>query len=100
MREHRYWVYIMTSNSLRTMYIGVTNDLGRRVTEHSLGKGSEFVKHYKVTRLVYAEEFEQIEEAIACEKQLKGWKRIRKNEWIRAANPEWKDLIPSTEVAP
>jgi putative endonuclease len=100
MREHLYWVYIMTSNSLSAMYIGVTNDLGRRVTEHRLGKGSEFVKQYKVTRLVYAEEFEQIEEAIAREKQLKDWKRIRKNELVRAANPEWKDLRPSVEVAP
>ena len=93
MREHRYWVYIMTSNSLSTMYIGVTNDLGRRVAEHRAGLGSEFAKKYKVTRLVYAEEFEQIEEAIAREKQLKGWKRIRKNELVRTANPEWKDLM-------
>ena len=93
MREHRYWVYIMTSSSLSTMYIGVTNDLGRRVAEHRAGLGSEFAKKYKVTRLVYAEEFEQTEEAIAREKQLKGWKRIRKNELVRAANPEWKDMM-------
>ena len=100
MREHLYWVYIMTSNSLSTTYVGVTNDVGRRVTEHRLGKGSEFVKQYKVTRPVYAEEFEQIEEAIARKKQLKGWKRIQKNELVRAANPQWKDLMPSTELAP
>ena len=93
MREHRYWVYIMTSSSLSAMYIGATNDLGRRVAEHRAGLGSEFAKKYKVTRLVYAEEYEQIEEAIAREKQLKGWKRIRKNELVRAANPGWKDLI-------
>jgi len=93
MREHRYWVYIMTSSSLSVMYIGVTNDLGRRVAEHRAGIGSEFAKRYKVTPLVYAEEYEQIEEAIAREKQLKGWKRIRKNELVRAANPGWKDLI-------
>ena len=103
MKERRYWVYIMTSSSLSAMYIGVTNDLGRRVVEHRLGKGSEFVKQYKVTKLVYAEEFEQIEEAIAREKQLKAWKRIRKNELVRAANPEWKDLMPraiSTQMEP
>ena len=82
------------------MYIGVTNDLGRRVTEHRSGIGSEFVKKYKVTKLVYAEEFELIEEAIAREKQLKGWKRIRKNELVRAANPGWNDLMPDGEVAP
>ena len=58
------------------------------------------MKQYKITRLVYAEEFEQIEEAIAREKQLKEWKRIRKSELVRAANPEWKDLMPSMEIAP
>ena len=100
MKEHRYWVYIMTSSSLSAMYIGVTNDLGRRVVEHRIGVGSEFVKKYKVTKLVYAEEFELIEEAIAREKQLKGWKRIRKNELVRAANPGWNDLMPDGVLAP
>ena len=93
MKEHRYWVYIMTSSSLSAMYIGVTNDLGRRVVEHRNGAGSEFVKKYKLTKLVYAEEFELIEEAIVREKQLKGWKRIRKNELVRAANPRWDALM-------
>lgn len=92
MREHRYWVYILVSRSLNVMYIGVTNDLGRRIAEHRMGKGSEFVRKYKVTKLVYAEEFEQVEEAIAREKQLKGWKRIRKNDLVRAANPNWEEL--------
>jgi len=100
MKEHRYWVYIMTSSSLSTMYTGVTNDLGRRVVEHRIGVGSEFVKKYKITKLVYAEEFELIEEAITREKQLKGWKRIRKNELVRAANPRWNDLMAAGEVAP
>ena len=100
MKEHRYWVYIMTSSSLSMMYIGVTNDLGRRVVEHRIGVGREFVKKYKITKLVYAEEFELIEEAITREKQLKGWKRIRKNELVRAANPRWNDLMAAGEVAP
>lgn len=95
MGERRYWVYIMTSSSLSAMYIGVTNDLGPRVFEHRLGKGSEFVRKYRVTRLVYAEEYENPTDAIAREKQLKGWKRIRKNELVRAANPDWHDLMPS-----
>lgn len=94
MREHRYWVYILVSRSLSVMYIGVTNDLGRRIAEHRLGKGSEFVRKYNVTKLVHAEEFEQIEEAIAREKQLKGWRRVRKNELVQAANPNWDELSP------
>ncbi len=94
MGERRYFVYIMTSNSLSTMYVGVTNDVGRRVFEHRNGMGSEFAKKYRVTRLVYVEEFEDPNEAIAREKQLKGWKRIRKNELVRAANPNWEDMMP------
>jgi putative endonuclease len=94
MSDRRYFVYIMTSSSLSAMYIGVTNDVGRGVVEHRSGKGSEFAKKYRVTRLVYVEEFENPTDAIAREKQLKGWKRIRKNELVRAANPKWEDLIP------
>ncbi len=75
------------------MYIGVTNDLGRRVAEHRMGLGSEFARKYRATRMVYAEEFDQTEDAIAREKQLKGWKRIRKNELVQASNPQWKDLF-------
>ncbi|MBM3651174.1 MAG: GIY-YIG nuclease family protein [Alphaproteobacteria bacterium] len=95
MGDRRYFVYIMTSKSLSTMYIGVTNDVGRRVFEHRSGSGSEFAKGYRVTRLVYVEEYEDPNEAIAREKQLKGWKRIRKNELVRAANPNWEDLMPA-----
>lgn len=90
----------MTSSSLSAMYIGVTNDLGRRIFEPRSGKGSGFAKKYKITRLGYAEEFEQIEEAIAREKQLKDWKRIRKNELVRAANPRWEDLMPEIGETP
>jgi putative endonuclease len=64
----------------------------RRVYEHRNGMGSEFVKKYRVTRLVYVEECKNPTDSIAREKQLKGWKRIRKNELVRAANPKWEDL--------
>jgi putative endonuclease len=95
MGDRRYFVYIMTSSSLSTMYIGVANDVGRRVFEHRNDMGSEFAKKYRVTRLgVYVEEFEDPNEAIAREKQLKGWNRIRKNELVRAANPTWEDMMP------
>jgi putative endonuclease len=96
MSDRRYFVYIMTSSSRSTMYIGVTNDIGRRVFEHRNGMGSELAKKYRVTRLVYVEEFENPTVAIAREKQLKGWKRIRKNELVRAANPTWADLAPES----
>ena len=96
MSDRRYFVSIMTSNSLSTMYIGVTNDVGRRVFEHRNGQGSEFVKKYRVHRLVYVEEYENPTDAIAREKQLKGWKRIRKNDLVRAANPKWEDLAQSS----
>lgn len=63
MGDRRYFVYIMVSNSLSTMYIGVTNDLGRRAFEHRSGMGSEFAHKYRVTRLVYVEEYEDPTEA-------------------------------------
>ena len=82
MSERRYFVYIMTSSSLSTMYVGVTNDIGRGVFEHRNGMGSEFAKKYRVTRLVYVEEFENPTKAIAREKQLKGWTRAKKEALI------------------
>ena len=93
-REHRYWVYIMTNRSAHAMYIGVTNDLERRVWEHRQGFGSEFAKKYRIDRLVYTEEYQQVSEAIAREKQLKGWRRLRKNELVMTTNPKWEDLMP------
>lgn len=74
MSDCRYFVRIMTSHSLSTIYIGVANDIGRRVFEHRNGMGSEFVEMHGVTRLVYVEEHENPTDAIAREKQPKGWK--------------------------
>ncbi len=76
------------------MYIGVTNDIERRIWEHRNGQGSEFAKKYRVTRLVYSEEYDNLTDAIAREKQLKGWRRERKNELVRSVNPEFRDLMP------
>lgn len=86
-----YHVYIMSSHS-RTLYIGVTNHLARRVHEHKEGGGSNFTTRYKVDQLVYCETFEQIRDAILREKQLKGWTRAKKITLIESLNPEWKDL--------
>lgn len=76
------------------MYIGVTNNIERRVWEHRNIGGSEFAKKYRITRLVYSEEYDNPADAIAREKQLKDWRRERKNELVRSVNPEWRDLMP------
>ena len=94
MGERRYWIYILLSASGNAMYIGVTNNLENRVHEHRSGKGSEFARKYRTTKLVYAEEFENPTDAIAREKQLKGWRRERKNELVRTINPEFRELLP------
>jgi len=86
-----YCVYIMSSLS-QTLYTGVTNDLERRALEHKAGARVSFTARYKVNRLVYLEEFGEISEAIAREKQIKGWSRAKKIELIESVNPGWKDL--------
>ena len=77
------------------MYIGVTNNIERRIWEHRNGQGSEFAKKYRATRLVYSEEYDNPNDAIAREKQLKGWRRERKTELVRTINPGFRDLMPS-----
>ena len=86
-----YYTYIMASRS-RVLYVGVTNDLARRVNEHKQGRNPGFTSKYRVTRLVYFEEFADIRLAIAREKELKGWKRSRKIGLIEDRNPTWEDL--------
>jgi putative endonuclease len=86
-----YYVYIMASRS-RVLYTGVTNDLARRVNEHKRGFNAGFTSRYRVTRLVYFEEFPDIRDAIAREKAIKGWKRPRKISLVDARNPTWEDL--------
>jgi putative endonuclease len=94
MNGRQFWVYILASGSGNAMYIGVTNSLEKRLSEHRRGSGSEFAKKYRVTRLVYAEEYDNPSDAIAREKQLKGWRRERKNELVRSMNPDFRDLMP------
>jgi putative endonuclease len=86
-----YFVYIMTNRS-RTLYIGVTNNLVRRVREHKTGIGSGFTAKYKLDRLVYFERFEDVHNAIEREKRIKGWLRIKKIAIIVSRNSSWKDL--------
>jgi putative endonuclease len=87
----RYYIYIMASRS-RVLYTGVTNDLTRRVHEHKRGLNAGFSSRYRVTRLVYFEEFADIRDAIAREKAIKGWRRSRKISLVEARNPTWDDL--------
>ena len=87
------WVYIMSDRKDGVLYIGVTADLSRRIVQHREGKGSAFCRRYGLTRLVYGEEHDSIEEAIAREKAMKAWKRAWKIELIEAVNPAWDDLF-------
>jgi putative endonuclease len=87
------WVYIMSNRMDGVLYIGVTADLSRRIVQHREGKGAAFCRRYGLTRLVYAEEHDSIEDAIAREKAMKAWKRAWKIELIEGANPEWDDLF-------
>jgi putative endonuclease len=86
----RFFIYILASAS-RTLYIGMTNDLERRVREHRSKQGG-FTARYSVTALVYWEEYADPRDAIAREKYLKGWKRFRKIALVESKNPEWADL--------
>ena len=87
-----YYVYILTNKSNEVLYIGVTNNLSRRVREHKNEEVEGFTKRYHLHKLVFFEEFSDINDAIACEKRLKRWTRAKKNALIESKNPNWKDL--------
>lgn len=87
-----YFVYIMTNKYNTVLYTGVTNDLMRRVWEHKEGFGSTFTSRYRVNKLVYYESYENINLAIAREKQIKGGSRQKKINLLNSLNPDWKDL--------
>ena len=90
--SNQYYVYIMTSKHNTVLYVGVTNDLWRCVSEHNLKLQAGFTSRYNVNKLVYYEVFDDIEEAIAREKQLKGGLRKDKVKLIAQMNSEWNDL--------
>ena len=87
-----YFVYLLASGRHGTLYVGVTNDLLRRVHEHKLKLVGGFTKRYGVDRLVYYEPFDDPASAIAREKQLKRWRRDWKVRLIEKDNPDWSDL--------
>jgi putative endonuclease len=92
--ERSYWVYILASRIGGTLYVGVTRDLIRRVYEHKMGLADGFTKKYGVHRLVYFEQYSDIEAAIVREKRLKKWNRSWKIQLIEEKNPNWDDLYP------
>ena len=87
------WTYIMTNKPGGVLYIGVTSNLVARVDQHRRGVGSAFCRKYGLVRLVFAEQHDTIQDAIAREKALKAWKRVWKIELIEAMNPTWDDLF-------
>ena len=90
----RYYTYILTNKYNKVLYIGVTNDLERRVAEHRSGMIPGFTQKYNCHKLVYFEEYSEVEMAIAREKQLKKWSRPKKDTLIATMNKEWEELMP------
>jgi len=88
----QFYVYIMTNKKHTTLYTGVTSDLISRVYEHREKSVDAFTKKYNITKLVYCEVFDDVENAIAREKQIKGRSRQKKVRLINDTNREWKDL--------
>jgi|ERR1044071_1268975 len=100
MRNHDYWVYILTNKRCTTLYIGMTNDIVRRLYQHRFGEAAGFTKRYHLNRIVWIEHFRNVKDAIACEKKLKGWGRSRKIALIERTNPQWRDLSDDWEQQP
>ena len=89
-----YYVYIISNKYNTTVYIGVTGNLIQRINNHKEGNGSWFSRRYNCSKLVYYESYDKIEDAIRREKQLKGWRRDKKNALICRVNPDWEELVP------
>ena len=92
LREYRFYVYILQSSSRRALYIGMTNNLRRRVFEHHTHQNEGFTDQYNAVRLVYWERYDDVYKAIGREKQLKRWRREKKLWLIARLNPGWKNL--------
>jgi putative endonuclease len=92
--ERHYFVYILANTIGGRTYVGVTNDLFRRIPEHKAGKGGAYTREHGIGKLVYYEMHGDVYEAIAREKRLKRWRRSFKVALIEAENPNWVDLFP------
>ncbi len=87
-----YYVYILATNSNSMVYVGVTNDLGRRIREHKESRNNGFTARYGISKLVYFEIFESPIDAIHREKQIKKYSRLKKNNLVEKKNPNWIEL--------
>ena len=92
MEYKQYYIYILSNYSNSTIYIGVTNNLVKRLYQHQNKLIDGFTSKYNINKLVYYEIYQNIDYAINREKQLKGWSRAKKNALIETLNPTWKDL--------
>lgn len=90
--ENQYYVYLLTNWNNKVIYVGITNDLRRRLFEHQNKLVKGFTKKYNVTKLAYFETTTDVASAIAREKEIKKWRREKKNKLVETTNPEWKDL--------
>lgn len=89
-----YYTYITTNKRKTVLYVGVTNDLVRRVSEHKSGTVDGFTKRYNVDMLIYAEKFDDVNTAIKREKQIKSWSRARKEKLIDTTNKDRTEILP------
>ncbi len=89
-----FYVYMMANRSRVVLYTGITNSLVRRVWEHQNGDIEGFTKKYRVNRFVYYENLDDPRHAISREKEIKGWRRAKKNALVETKNPKWADLSP------
>ena len=92
MKSHKYYVYILTNKNNKVIYVGMTNNLTRRIYEHKNKLVDGYTKKYNIDKLVYFEETSEVKEAIRREKEIKKWRREKKNRLVETNNPEWKDL--------
>ena len=90
--EKSYYVYLITNWNNKVLYIGVTNNLERRLYEHKNRLCDGFTKKYNINKLVYFEETTDIKSAITREKELKGWRREKKNRLVESTNKNWRNL--------
>src|SRR5438105_15419200 len=93
-RDYNFWVYIITNTHDSVLYIGMTNDIGRRVSEHRSGEIQGVRSAYRCHKLLYYEHYNDVQDAIGRGTQLKKWSRAKKVALIAAMNPRWNDLAP------